>query len=198
MIRQSGLVISATMFLLLAACSSSPRVNYYSLDDTAATPQAKPADVPVVGFGPMRFPEYLKGKRMITRGSNSKVTVHEFDRWTESVEESMHRIIAGKLDNQLKNAIVVAYPYMHAVNEVDYRLKGSVERFDADASGKVVLSVQWNLSDTDDKLILPPRRELYQASIGEGAATTAIVQAMNQLMSEFSEDIASAIDTALQ
>ena len=197
MIRQSCHVALVAIALILTACSSSPTVNYYSLSYSGAASGAKAEGSPIVGIGPLRMPEYLKGKRIITRSSDTQVNMLEFDRWTEPVEESFHRVVANNVDGQVGDIIVVGYPYMHMA-DVDYRVTGQIERFDADAAGNVILDVQWDLADTENKMLVAPRRDRYQVSTSAADDIAAIVAAMNEALSQFSQDVASSLNTALK
>ena len=93
--------------------------------------------------------------------------------------------------------IVVGYPYMHMA-DVDYRVTGQIERFDADAAGNVILDVQWDLADTENKMLVAPRRDRYQVSTSAADDIAAIVAAMNEALSQFSQDVASSLNTALK
>lgn len=197
MIRQSRLVALAAIALVIAACSTSPKVNYYSLGFEGAASGAKSEDAPIVGIGPLRMPEYLKGKKIVMRSSGTEVKKLEFDRWTEPVEESFHRIVAINVDSLVDDIIALGYPYMHMA-DVDYRITGQINRFDADANGDVILDVLWNLADNQKQMLIPPRRDRYQVSTNGSTKPADIVQAMNQALSQYSADVASSLSAALK
>lgn len=193
----SKLICLALLTVLTAACGTSPPVRYYSLE-TGTVPESQDEQgALVLGFGPLRVPEYLNRTQMITRGDGTELNVHEYDRWAEPVEEAIHRVSAARLDSRLEGVIVVAYPYLQAL-PVDYRLLGQVDRFDADASGDVVLQLQWTVLDGDHASLIPPRRDRYEARASDAANPGAVARAMNQALDRFSDDVARQLRAALQ
>lgn len=181
---------------MLAACASSPPVKYYSLGPGTVPATPDKADAAVMAFGPLRVPEYLNRSQLVTRGTGSDLTVHEYDRWAEPVEEAMHRVVAAQLDSQLDGVIVVAYRALQTL-PVDYRLLGQVDRFEADTSGKVVLQLQWTVLDKDQHALIPPRRDRYEAQAAPPGDPGAIAGAMNQALDRFSTDAAGRIRKVL-
>lgn len=182
---------------VLAACATtSPSVNYYSLEPGTVTTTQDKAGAKVMAFGPLRVPEYLNRSQLVTRGTGSNLTVHEYDRWAEPVEDAIHRVVAAQLDSQLDGVTVVAYRALQAL-AVDFRLLGQVDRFEADASGKVVLQLQWSVLDKDEHALIPPRRDRYEAQAANPGEAGAIVGAMNQALDRFSRDAAGRLREAL-
>lgn len=182
---------------LLAACATTSQpVNYYSLETASVPATTNNPGAEVMAFGPLRVPEYLNRSQLVTRGAGSSLTVHEYDRWAEPVEDAMHRVIAAQLDSQLDGVNVVAHPALQAL-AVDYRLLGQVDRFEADASGKVVLQLQWSVLDKDQQALIPPRRDRYEAQAASPGDPGAIAGAMNQALVRFSSDAAGRLRESL-
>ncbi len=182
--------------LLLTACGSSPPVRYFSLETADAPLPKTSASSTVVAFGPLRIPEYLDRKQMVTRGAGAEITVHEYSRWAEPMDESIHRIVASRLDNQLENVVVVAYPYLRAYH-MEYRILGQVDRFDSDLAGQVVLQVQWSAIAEDTKPLIAPRRARYETRAANPGDPGDIAAAMSRALSEFSDDVARQLGDAL-
>ncbi len=197
------LTVALSAMLLLAACSSSPPVRYFTLSTIDADFQPDPDDAVILGLGPIRMPDYLNRSQIVTRGANSEMQVDEFSRWSEPLSTSLLRVVATDVDNLLNGVVVVMFPYEPFVrDQVSYRLVGDINRFDADASGQIVLEVQWGVADADGAIAVPVRRNRYtaQATAGGEAATGdpgAVAAAMNDALAQFSRDIAARLQSIL-
>jgi len=184
--------------VLLTACGTSPPVHFYSLEPTAVSGASNEKDAVIIGLGPLRVPDYLKRTQMVTRGSGSEVVVHEQDRWVEPVARAMYRVLAANVDSQLDGVIVIAYPYLEPV-QTNYAVLGQVDRFDSDASGQVLLQVQWAIVGIDEQhALIPPQRRRYTAQATKPGDPNAIAIAMNRALVKFGDDIAGQLHEALQ
>ena len=185
--------------LLLAACGSSPQVRYFSLTPTHSGYQQDPDGAAMLGLGPLRMPEYLNRSQIVTRGVGAELWVDEFSRWAEPLSLSVHRVVATDVDNLLVGVVVAAFPYESAIrSQVDYRLVGDVNRFDADQSGRIVLETQWAIAKVGAGLLVPARRTRYESQAASADDPAAVVKAMNQALAQFSRDIANELEAALQ
>lgn len=181
---------------LLVGCGSSPPVRFYSLE-TSDTPIPEASDSnTVVAFGPLRIPEYLDRRQIVTRGAGMEIMVDEFSRWAEPIDESIHRIVSTRLDNQLEGVVVVAYPYLRSYH-MDYRILGQVDRFDSDAQGQVVLQVQWTAISDSQTALVSPRRARYETRAASPNDPGDIAAAMSRALTEFSDDMARQLGEAL-
>ena len=199
LVRAWMIALSAVYLLVLSACGSSPAVRYYSLNPIDMDYQQDPDDAVMLGIGPLSIPDYLNRSQIVTRDVDAQMRVDDFSRWTEPLADSMHRIISTDVDNLLHGVVVVRYPYDAVVrSHLDYRLVGDVNRFDADSSGLVVLEIQWAIVDTEANLLVPARRNRYQAQMVTSGDFGAMVAAMNDVLSQFSRDVADRLKAASQ
>jgi len=189
MIRKSPYLVSLVI-LLLAGCGSSPPVKYYGLDTMDIRYTQDEAGAPVLALGPFRMPAYLNRSQMITRGSGAELIVDDVNRWAESLDDAIHRVLASNLDRLLDSVTVVAYP-SSALLEIDYRLVGRIDRFNADERGLVVLEVQWGAADTEGKTLLAPTRSRYESQATVPGDADSIARAMSDALEQFSRDMAS-------
>lgn len=194
MIRNSALIFA---FLLLAGCGTSPPVHYYNLESTDIAANAAGAGSPVLALGPLQLPAYLKRSQMVRRGAGAELLVDDLNRWAEPLEDAMHRVLSATVDSLLDSVIVVAYP-ASALLEVDYRMVGRIDRFDADQSGLVVLTVQWGAGDLKGNMAVEPTRGRYTAQVGNPSDAGAIAEAMNDVLAQFGRDIAATFGAAIQ
>lgn len=182
--------------VLLSGCGSSPPVRYYGLAAADVAYQVDGGDAAIIGFGPIRVPDYLKRPQIVTRGSGSELKVNDFVRWAEPLDNAIHTVVATNVDAMLSDAVVVAYPYLNAL-DLQYWVIGRVDRFEADQSGNVVLVLQWGMQDSERQTIVPPQRESYRASANNVDDPSAVARAMSDALTEFSRDVARKVSAAL-
>ena len=183
--------IMGLSLLALAGCASSKPSRYYVLSALNPTQSAK-ADLAVsVGIGPIEFPEYLDRPQIVTRGSQNRLYLGEFDRWAEPLEQNFARVLAENLAALLSTDDVHQYPWKRSAR-LNYQIIVSVNRFDAVIGGDTVLNVRWTVSDGDGRTIVPPRASRI-AKPAASADYEAIVQAGSRALEELSRQIAAAI-----
>lgn len=192
MTRVLRLVLLPLSAVALAACGTSPPVRYYSLEPIAADYATDRDDAAIVGLGPLRMPDYLDRSHMVIRGDGNQVLVDDINRWAEPLGKAVHRILAANVDGLLASVIVVAFPHT-TVAGLGYRIAGRIDRFDADRAGRAVLAVQWRVEDRDGHILVPPRRDRYEASVGAPGDADARAHAMNELLATYSRDIAEVL-----
>jgi uncharacterized lipoprotein YmbA len=158
-----------------------------------------PDDAITLALGPLRMPDYLNRSQMVTRGDGAEIQVDEFSRWAEPLRLAMHRVVSTDVDGLLDGVVVIAFPYDSMIRpQVDYRLLGDVIRFDADQAGRVVLEVQWTITDTDAAVAVPIHRSRYEARAATADDPAAVALAMNNALASFSRDIASEMEAFIQ
>lgn len=194
--RLPTLLSLALVAALLGACGTSPPVRYYSLEPAVVAGSGDGPGARILGFGPLRMPDYLKRSQIVTRGAGAEMEVHELARWVEPVDKAMHRMVAANLDAQLEGVVVVGYPYFESLR-IEYVVLGQVERFDSDATGQVVLEVQWALLSDQRKALIAPQRARYEARAADPGDPDAIARAMNAALERFSDDIATQLRSLL-
>ena len=196
-VRTLSLILAAV--LVVSACGSSPPVRYYALSTTSVAMPDDPADAEILGLGPLNVPEYLNRSQIVTRGSGAEIVVDEFSHWAEPLGVALHRVVAADIDSMLSDLVVIPFPYDSVIrNDVDYRLLGEVDRFDADRSGNVTFDIQWTVIRPGDRMLLPPRRSRYQAQAARPDDPASVVAAMNDTLRQFSRDVADHVATVLR
>lgn len=191
--RVTRLAQIASLAMVLGACGSSPPVRYYDLEalETGYAPDEVGSSS--VGVGPLRTPDYLSRPRMVTRTADATIVVNDFDRWVEPLDDAIHRVLATNLDARLDDAVVVAFPYTH-ISDLDYRVVGRIDRFDADADGLAVLEIQWGVVGPNDEILVHPRRARYEARSSREPTYAAIARAMSEVVQQLSHDVAAELE----
>ena len=188
-------LIACWLAFSVSGCGSSSPVRYFGLEPAGPPATTADEDAAIVGIGPLRFPEYLSKPQIMSRSAGGEIKVYEFDRWVEPVDEAVHRILAINVERAVDNMRVIAFPY--DVIRYEYQVHGSIERFDADSNGLAVLIAQWGIVTEDRQLVVAPHRVIYSATISGNAEPGAIVQALNDTLGQFGDDIATRLNAAV-
>jgi len=184
-LRCLGFVLSVLLF----GCGTSPPVRYFSLEPVYEAVKNDDEQRPVMGFGQLRTPNFLFRSQMVTRGRGGELVVHDFRRWSEPLDQAIHRVVAANVDSLVDELTVVAFPYEVTLRPA-YRVHGSVDRFDVDEAGLAVMIVQWGITASDGTVVSAPRRSRYEARATNAGDPAAVVEALNDLLASFSRDIA--------
>ena len=184
-------VIIALSVLAQTGCGSSKSSRYYLLSALGSMERAKEDQSVAVGIGPIDFPKYLNRPQIVTRSSQNRLDLGEFDRWAEPLEQNFARVLAENLAALLSTDDVVQYPWKRS-RQIDYQIIVTVNQFDAAMGGDTVLHVRWTVSDGDGRTIVPPRAARI-AMPAVSADYEAIVQAGSRTLEELSRRIAAAI-----
>ena len=187
----TGMTTLCLAAALLAGCSSSPRVTFYTLN-VAATNEA-PAPAPPlnsVTIGPITLPNLLDRPQLVVRTSANRVDILETHRWAESLKSEIPRIIAADLGILLKPARVSTYP-QNAGLEADYRVLLDIQRFEMSAGEGVGLEALWSVRRSDDG-VPKSGRTVVSEPVG-AAGYDALVAAQSRALAAVSRDLAQAL-----
>ena len=182
--------------LAVGGCGSSPPVRYYDLEVLETGYVADGDTHLTVGVGPLRTPDYLSRSQFVTRGSDARIEVDDFNRWIEPLDDAIYRIISENLDNLIDAAVVVSFPYTH-IAALDYQLIGRISRFDADKDGTAVLQIQWGVITSRDDFVVRPRRARYEARATQTGDYPALARAMSEVLQQFSRDVAAELQAVM-
>ena len=147
-----GRVFSLIAFLL-AGCSTTPEVNYYTLNPFSEMQpdisQTVSGDTLAIGVGPVEFPKFLNRPQIVTRKSHHRVAVSEFHRWAGSFSEDFLRVLAKNISMLLPRDRVAVYPWTDQFSPT-YSIQLIVDQFDGRFGGSVVLNVTWSVWNQND------------------------------------------------
>ena len=191
----STFVVYAVISVLLVGCGSSPPVRYFSLSADYAQEVDSRRDAPVMSLGPLRFPEYLERSQIVTRGRGNQMIVDDFNRWAEPLDQAIPRALAADVDRRLGNVVVIAFPNS-SVSHVDYRVVGTINRFDVDQDRQALFSVQWSVNDSAGEVVIPARRSRF-VKTAASASPGDLVEALSDTVAQFSHKIATELEASL-
>jgi len=177
----------------LAGCATTKPTNFYTLS-RATEPQASKlaAHGLVIGLGPVTVPQYLDRPDIVTREGANQMRLAEFSKWAESLEPLMTRIMAEDLYTLLDASDVIPLPQRGDV-PLDRVVEVDIGRFDADASGQVVLDARWRVYKGDNATLLASGRSMITEQGTPVPGYDGIVAAMSRALGRTSDEIARAI-----
>ena len=188
----------SVVLLVLSGCTTPP-TRFYVLPaltgtETAALSSVVKPDL-TIGVGPVTLPPYLDRPQIVTRASQTKLELGEFDQWAAPLQDTFARVLAENLSLLLGTDRVLLQPWPRTA-EVDYQVTVEVLRFDGGVGGEVVLAVRWSLIGADGKEQLM-RKSHYQAPTNT-RDYEATVTAMSRILADLSRDIAATLQTTAQ
>jgi len=189
-----GLLISAGCISGTTAPSSFYVLNPIADAKTETLPVSEKETI-LIGVGQVELPNYLDRPQIVTRITNNKLKLGEFDVWAENLSDSVPVIIADNLSNLLSAQPVAIIPGVGVI-QVDYRVKVDVTRMDGTLGGDAVLIARWGIFGEQGKL-LKTRRAIYRKP-AKGDDYEAYVAAHSLAIEALSRDIAAALEILLK
>jgi len=110
---------------------------------------SNPAGVSI-GIGPIRLPGYLDRQEIVTRVSQNRIDLSEYDRWAERLETNFTRVLAQNLSVLLNTDQLVFYPW-ELNRKPNYQVTIEMLRFESNTRGEVQLSARWEILDTNKR-----------------------------------------------
>jgi len=191
--RQMQMVVLLGLILSFWGCGTSPRPDFYLLEQAASSQLTGLERGIAIGIGPVNVAPYLDRPQIVTRAGNYRLEMSEFHRWSEPLEVSLSTVIAINLSNQLKTNRVYLLPRRNKTIPLDYVLAIDVVRFDGKLDGEVRLAARWSLYGKDGQVILT-RVSIVSAATG-GAGYEQLVAAENRTLQKLSDEIAVVISS---
>ncbi len=178
----------ALIVLALAACGSSPKTHFFTLDATPAEGQARHAgNRTPIEVGHVDLPSTLDRQSMVTRGAGNQVNVSDQDRWSGPLDELVQRALTADLRQRLPEGQVFASG--DPTPKGTRTLTVNVQRFTADPSNNVVLEADWSLQSSGKSA--GPRHESISAPLS-GQGGEAVANAMSRALGQLADRVAAS------
>ena len=87
----SGLLVAALVAATLVGCSSSPPVVFYTLTEIPSTTASSKTVAYEILVGPVTLPETLDRPQLVTRVTDTRVSVLEQQRWAAPLKSEVPR-----------------------------------------------------------------------------------------------------------
>ena len=184
------------MVFLLAGCTTTPAVRYYTLNPSSEMQpdisQTVSGTTPAIGVGPAEFPKFLDRPQIVTRISQYRVEVSEFHRWAGSLQGDFLRVLAKNISILLPMSRVDVYPWKDQFSPT-YRINLNVEQFDGQFGKDVILGVTWSVAKQKDENDPVVKNSLIKESVST-EDYEAIVAAKSRAIAVLSQEIVSVIN----
>ncbi|MCG6881789.1 MAG: PqiC family protein [Deltaproteobacteria bacterium] len=181
----------------LTACAGSGTPSTFYMLRSMENPQESLSetgkDTISLLVGPVTLPAYLDRNQMVTIAGNNEVALDEFNRWAESLRESFYRVLLEDLSFLLKTPKVYRYD-QSGENDSDYQVSIDVTRFDCTPEGDAVLTAFWTVRGKDNGTPGITKKSVFRTPVSS-PGFPGMVDALNQTLTAFGREIASAIES---
>lgn len=157
--------------LVLSGCISvqnSPAPRFYMLQagyENQANKKINIASDVFIGVGPVKIPEYQDRPQMVTQGKEKMLKFAQFDRWGESLDLGVARLIREDLTVMLPGAKCALYPWNLSI-PVKYQVVVEIVQLDSELDKDLFLVAQWLVIDAQNsKTMIIKRSEFRQPII---------------------------------
>jgi uncharacterized lipoprotein YmbA len=131
------------LLLLVAACGTAPKENFYTLSSPAPVEAAAPAALAIV-VGPVTVPESVDRNPMVIRTGPNTVEVDDLHRWAEPLKAAIPRVVAANLARELGARVTTGRQATGAA--ADYRVAIDVSRFESSLAEGAMIEAAWVVS----------------------------------------------------
>ncbi|MEO9970746.1 MAG: PqiC family protein [Hyphomonadaceae bacterium] len=176
---------------LLVGCASSPDARLYILSADATGQVANWGDNgPNVLISAVNVPEHIKRSEIVFRTSGNRVTLNEYDRWAESVDNNISEALSENLTTLLSSSSIYTDD-SNFLTRPDITLRIDVNNFGLMENGQVEFQASWEIEDRrrgsselrSQQLSVTPR----------GDDIPSIVEAMSRALEQFSETLSQQL-----
>ena len=179
-------------------CAGSYPAKFYTLSPLATTGEVKSekgtaGQALAIGVGPVRLPQYLVRKEIVTRTDANKIDLAENDLWGGSLQDDFSRNLLENLSLLLASDRVSLYLWP-GMGTIDYRVGMDVIRFDGNRGGDVVLIANWTIREGQGNKFIRVQNSRIQEPSG-GQSYEAMVGGLSRALARLSREIGEAIKT---
>lgn len=163
------------------ACSSIGPLQQVVLSPPQSARAAQAADPQASGWEVrrVRVPEYLDNYDIQLRTDDYVLTRMANAKWAERLPMAITRLLQQTIDEKLIGQ-----------RDRDYTVDVTVDSFEPQPSGAVVLAARWKVVDTDDRAVIARDSTVIQKTLPAGPRQAATVgQAMSEAVRELAFEI---------
>ncbi|MEP1229415.1 MAG: PqiC family protein [Litorimonas sp.] len=185
------LPIVALTTSLLVGCASSPDTRLYVLSAQTSGQVANwGQNGPNVLVGPVNVPGHIKRSEIVYRASNNLITLNEYDRWAESINQNISEVLSENLTNLLASNSVYTEK-SNFLTRPDVIIRVDVNSFGLVENQQVVLQASWEIEDRRNGSTELKTQRFQVTPQGEDAP--AVVAAMSTAIKQLSEILAQQL-----
>lgn len=145
-----------------------------------------------VGLGRVDLPAYLLDRRIALRQGANEIDYSEYYQWAERLDKGLQRVLGADLSSLLASNRVVLSAWQRG--EVRAEVYVSVQRFESDELGRVVLEARWQIaSPGGEKTLHAGHSRITRQGPVLRADPDGAVGELSQALAELSRQIAAAL-----
>ncbi len=191
------ILLIVIVLMISGGCTRTQSSNYYilhSIPNPGPDVRTAAADHdPAIGIGPVKIPEYLDRPQIVARSSDSGLQYSEFDKWAESLEKNLTRVLAVNLSALVPSERVFIYPWLKSM-QVQYQVTLDILQLEKVPDGSIVLDARWSILGNDgEKLLFMKRSKIVMPA--ESAGFGGIASAESKAVEALSREMAVAIQS---
>jgi hypothetical protein len=164
-------------------------------EQAAATTSSGPARL-TIGVGPVHLPGYLDQDQMVTRITQHRINLSEYDRWAEPLGDDMAHAVALDLSMLLQADGITVHTWP-GQQRPTYQVEIDVLGFETDTAGTAHLAARYFLRDVASRRTIAEKEARLTAS-AVGSSTEQSVASLSKALGDFSLGIADAIREVIQ
>jgi hypothetical protein len=165
-------------------------------EDQAMSKSENPAQNAAVGIGPIKLADYLDQSKLVTRTSDNRMIVAEYDQWAGSLQSNLTHVLAENIGFLLPTEHIYFYPWRTSV-PIDYQVMLDVIRCDGRLGEDARLVARWIVYGGPEKKPLAVSRSSIREPVS-GSDYAALVAAQSRALTKLSQEIVAAIHAASQ
>ena len=147
----------------------------------------------LIGVGPVKIPEYQNRPQIVTRDKEKMLQFAQFDRWGESLDLGVARLIEEDLTGMLPRAQLTLYPWNSAI-PVKYQVIVEIVQLDSELDKDLFLAAQWLVIDAQNtKTLVIKRSEFRQPVMPRDYS--GLAKTLSAACASLSGEIAEALAT---
>jgi len=170
--RQTGflrymiIILFSFVFSGCLSVSDSPVPRFYTLRSTDNAGESKKFDIAskvIIGIGPIEIPEYQNRPQMVTTDKDGMLTFAQFERWGESLDSGLARLILENLTLIFPQAELQIFPCNFSI-PLDYQVIVNVVQLESQLDKDIFFVAQWTIIDSKtQEMLLTKRSQIRQA-----------------------------------
>jgi uncharacterized protein len=176
--------------VLLTACGSSPKTNFYMLSAERELHNLVTENISV-GVWKVKLPGLIDRPEIVTHTGAYTIELADFDRWGGDLGSNMSLLIADELSYHLKTGQVDVSPWS-SYRKFDYQVKVHVRNFGGELGGDSEINGAYVILNGDGSKKLTEALFSFKEKV-KSKKYSDMAKAMSQLVMSLSEKISTSI-----
>jgi len=202
--RHYYFIICMIFVLSLGGCvsvSNSPNPRFYTLYTPDKEKPSQEFNIPentIIGIGPVRIPEYLNRPQIVTNNKDKTIFFDEFNRWAESLDFALARLINNDLTLIIPKTSLQMFPWDLTI-AVKYQVIVDVVQLENNLNHDLIFVTQWSIIDLEKKRAVFTKRSEFRQDIyphNYYGLTEALSAATMSLSKEVAQGLVSVVKPA--